>query len=66
MSSLVLTVKSTNLKVEISIISDVRHGMEFVTTEMTILSKVLGARVHIRLTKQIMGIFGDLDYRYAK
>lgn len=38
----------------------------FVTTEMTILSKVLGARVHIRLTKQIMGIFGDLDYRYAK
>ena len=33
-------------------------GMEyrFVKTEMTILSKVLGARVHIRLIKQIMGI----------
>ena len=37
----------------------------FVTTEMTILSKVLGARVHIRLTNNGNKI-GDFDYRYAK
>lgn len=42
-------------------------GMEylFVTTEMTISSKVLGAHVHIRLTNK-EDKFGDFDYRYAK
>lgn len=37
----------------------------FVTIKMTILSKVLGARVHNRLTNK-EDKFGDFDYRYAK
>ena len=37
----------------------------FVTTEMTILSKVLGALVHIHLTNK-GDKFGDFDHRHAK
>ena len=37
----------------------------FVTIEMTILSKVLGARVHIRLTNK-GDKFGDFDHCHAK